>query len=91
MILRDDGYERALLLEPREGDVILWRLPGGEVAHVAVVRSADPLRLLSKWNEAYGEDEHPFDELLGDTLALAPTVECWRHPNDHLTSAPSIH
>ncbi len=66
-VLRDNGYEPVEV--PRVGDLVIYRGPGGEIVHSAVVRFADPGRPVlveGKW----GGDEvhlHPVDQSMYGT------------------------
>lgn len=85
--LVDDGYRRLLDSErARPGDIVLYRdlgdgrlLHGGQVIGMATLAEGSrPLpRILSKWNDSCGEDEHMIADVPYPDQGIRYTEEFW--------------
>jgi hypothetical protein len=82
MILREDDYRQlAGGNECDIGDVVVYRTPDGEIAHVGMILSKTreiaaatwTLRVLSKWGPE-GEYEHPIEHV---PILLGRPIEFW--------------
>lgn len=79
-ILREDGYREVSGLEAVPGDVVFYRaswglLHAGLVLEVSVPAGLPAVRVLSKWDDASGEDYHGhIDHPYGETL---DRIEFW--------------
>ena len=86
-IRADDGYRELLAGEdPRLGDIVVYSDPGGKgILHFGEVIRIDRIdasgsrgnpiiRVLSKWDDSYGEDIHLLDDV-GHLKAQAPNLK----------------
>jgi hypothetical protein len=86
-VLHDDGYRR---LTPDErvaaGDIILYRnredgrlLHAGQVCAILRLHSTGSgvIQVLSKWDDACGEDEHAIDDVPYESYGIEHVAERW--------------